>query len=638
MSSVSNRLELSLGAERLAAGRDALAEPPEEAAPGRRLVRLRGRAVAADRLAVAEVEQLCPGRRHGAEPTRRGGVRLGLGQRRLARQAARDHLRRAVLHADAVEDVGGVHRPLLVGDDHELGAVGEAPDELQEAVDVGVVEGGLDLVEDVEGRRAGEEDAEDERQRDQRLLPAGEEREAPRRLAGRRHLDLDAGGLGRIAIVVLVLLGLGLAGVLRRRAPPASTEAGSAPPSTRSGRCASTSRSRPRPPGNMCSISSSKFSPAASNVSSKARSDLAIGLADQLRELVQRLLEVLALRLELGDVVLRLLVLALGERVDGTELLAAADQPLDRRLRPRPAPRRRAAPAPAPGRDRGSARIRSHSASASSRRSRSCAARTSASVTRSPMSRSSPWSSASTREHSRSSSGQLVAAPERRRPAPRRPRRGRRRRRGPQRGPSQSAGERRRQLRLGLDPLLERVLAAVAEHVLGPARRAGGALGAAADPGERLEPGADIAGLGCGGDRVARLRERRPCRLELPCERRLGVTLGGAQLGREGAERRATPLDGRAELGLAAGDRLGPGAEPLVGGAQRGQTRPRPRCARGRARRAAPRRRSGACSQHRSSPRSCRARRGPSRVAFSAAARSPPPADNRSPSRRSCSS
>ncbi len=110
----------------------------------------------------------------------------------FARQAAGDDFGHAVAaHGDAVEDVGGVHRPFLVGDDDELGAVGEAADQLQEAVDVGVVERSLDLVEDVEGAGPGEEDGEDEGQRDQRLLTAGEQRELAGRLAGRGDLDLD---------------------------------------------------------------------------------------------------------------------------------------------------------------------------------------------------------------------------------------------------------------------------------------------------------------------------------------------------------------------------------------------------------------------------------------------------------------
>ncbi len=47
-----------------------------------------------------------------------------------------------------------------------------APDEFQEAVDVAIVERGLDLVEDVERARPGEEDGKQECQRDERLLAA----------------------------------------------------------------------------------------------------------------------------------------------------------------------------------------------------------------------------------------------------------------------------------------------------------------------------------------------------------------------------------------------------------------------------------------------------------------------------------
>ena len=131
----------------------------------------------------------------------------------FARQAAGDDLGDAVAaHADPVEDVGGVHGAFLVGDDDELGAVGEAPDQLQEAIDVGVVEGGLDLVEDVEGAGPGEEDGEDEGDRDQRLLAAGEQRELAGRLAGRGDLDLDA---ELLALFLGLLVARGL--VLGRR-------------------------------------------------------------------------------------------------------------------------------------------------------------------------------------------------------------------------------------------------------------------------------------------------------------------------------------------------------------------------------------------------------------------------------------
>ena len=56
-----------------------------------------------------------------------------------------------------------------------------ALDEPQEAVDVAVVERGLDLVQDVERARAREEHGEQEAERDERLLAAGQQRQALRR-------------------------------------------------------------------------------------------------------------------------------------------------------------------------------------------------------------------------------------------------------------------------------------------------------------------------------------------------------------------------------------------------------------------------------------------------------------------------
>src|SRR4029079_11884813 len=56
--------------------------------------------------------------------------------------------------------------------------------------------------------------------------------------------------------------------------------------------------------------------------------DLAVDVPDQALQLAHRALRVLALRLQLLDVLASLLVLALGERVDGADLAAAALQPL----------------------------------------------------------------------------------------------------------------------------------------------------------------------------------------------------------------------------------------------------------------------------------------------------------------------
>ena len=59
--------------------------------------------------------------------------------------------------------------------------------------------------------------------------------------------------------------------------------------------------------------------------------DLAVGVGDQLLELAQRRLEIGALALELLDVLDRLGVLLLRERVDRAELLAAPRESLDPR-------------------------------------------------------------------------------------------------------------------------------------------------------------------------------------------------------------------------------------------------------------------------------------------------------------------
>ena len=89
-------------------------------------------------------------------------------------------------------------------DDDELRPVGEAAQELDEAADVRVVEGGLDLVEEIERARPREEEREEEGDRAEGLFAAGEEREPLHTLPGGAQLDLDAG----LVPVFSVLLGL----------------------------------------------------------------------------------------------------------------------------------------------------------------------------------------------------------------------------------------------------------------------------------------------------------------------------------------------------------------------------------------------------------------------------------------------
>lgn len=89
-------------------------------------------------------------------------------------QIQAQNLRHAVLlHRDAVEDVGGLHRAAAVGDDNELGAVRHAAQILRIARDVYVVQRGLDLIEEAERRGVDAQDGEIDRDSDQRLLAAG---------------------------------------------------------------------------------------------------------------------------------------------------------------------------------------------------------------------------------------------------------------------------------------------------------------------------------------------------------------------------------------------------------------------------------------------------------------------------------
>lgn len=53
----------------------------------------------------------------------------------------------AFLHGDAVKDVGGADGSFVVGDDDELGMLEEAFEDVEEAVDVGFVQRGVQLVQ-----------------------------------------------------------------------------------------------------------------------------------------------------------------------------------------------------------------------------------------------------------------------------------------------------------------------------------------------------------------------------------------------------------------------------------------------------------------------------------------------------------
>src|SRR5581483_516637 len=300
-----------LGLQRLAALGEALPEAAEQAPAVAGVIAARADGELTARRGLAEIEGVAPARRHrgAGYELRSGGPGLGLV---LVREAAGDDLRHAALsHADAVEHVGRVHGPLLVRDDHELGAIRKAPHELKEAVDVGVVQRRLDLVEDVEGRGPGEEDCEHECERDQGLLAPGEEREAARGLPRGGDLDLNAFIRSR-------LRGGGVARTLLRPADAILLAA------QHQARAALLDQAEAAtPPREEVLDQLLEVSLGGLERLLERGADAAVRVGDQALELRERRLEVPPLLLELANVLEGLGILTLGERVDRAQRPAA---------------------------------------------------------------------------------------------------------------------------------------------------------------------------------------------------------------------------------------------------------------------------------------------------------------------------
>src|SRR5215470_12993944 len=120
----------------------------------------------------------------------------------LPQALAHDRGHAIVLHADPIQRVRGLHRPLLVRDDDQLRGVPQLLEDLQEALEVGVVERRLDLVQHVERRRPGPEDRHQEGDRRHRALAAGQQGQPLDLLARGPRLEVDPGrqhvvGLGQ---------------------------------------------------------------------------------------------------------------------------------------------------------------------------------------------------------------------------------------------------------------------------------------------------------------------------------------------------------------------------------------------------------------------------------------------------------
>jgi len=85
------------------------------------------------------------------------------------------------------------HRHRIVGDDHVagVGLPGHPVEKVAEALDIGIVERRVDLVENADRRRIGEEQSEDERDGGQRLLAARQQGQGRQALARRLRHDLE---------------------------------------------------------------------------------------------------------------------------------------------------------------------------------------------------------------------------------------------------------------------------------------------------------------------------------------------------------------------------------------------------------------------------------------------------------------
>ncbi|MBG9885587.1 hypothetical protein ABE10_03080, partial [Bacillus toyonensis] len=128
--------------------------------------------------------------RTGDGMSRSGPLRCGVP---IADALSHDGGDPVLTHRDPVERVGDLHRPLLVGDDQQLRALPELFEHGEKTPEVRVVQGCLDLVQDVERAGTCFEDRHEERDGRQRALPAGEEGEAFDLLPDGTDGDLDPG-------------------------------------------------------------------------------------------------------------------------------------------------------------------------------------------------------------------------------------------------------------------------------------------------------------------------------------------------------------------------------------------------------------------------------------------------------------
>src|SRR5437868_14049112 len=137
----------------------------------------------------------------------------GLPQLVSAGEIDGDELRDAALgHRHAVQPLHARHRDAMMRDEQKAraGRIGGLGDDAAEAVDIGIVERRIDLVEDADRRRVGQEHGEDQCDRGQCLLAPRQQREVLQTLPGRARQDVEA-AVERVAIADPGKLGLAAA-------------------------------------------------------------------------------------------------------------------------------------------------------------------------------------------------------------------------------------------------------------------------------------------------------------------------------------------------------------------------------------------------------------------------------------------
>ncbi len=96
-----------------------------------------------------------------------------------------------LLHRRPVEDIGRLHRPLVVRDDDELRVPSELPQNLRVPPDVGVIQRRVHLVQNHERRWLHLQQREQNRRRRQRPLSTRQLQQIPRLLPGHRNRNID---------------------------------------------------------------------------------------------------------------------------------------------------------------------------------------------------------------------------------------------------------------------------------------------------------------------------------------------------------------------------------------------------------------------------------------------------------------